>query len=234
MSEAYKSLAIKVAIAILTSLATRFHLQDGIDSIPAIASDGVDLAIACYAFYRSNGMKLVPHSSVAMSVHTIADNYVTMSDLKPGKTANIRGTVVGSLFLALVVFSAHHARAQTVPAQATPAATSVVSAAQSQLYSALNAFFGVAGGIIQTDLSLASADALAQTPPNTQAAACWQAIAKLPVTAIPAGAGLAYLKQKYIDFQALYMPINLNCGSTAPLLMQLFDQFMFMASAQKI
>jgi hypothetical protein len=124
------------------------------------------------------------------------------------------------------------ARAQTASTTIQP--NPGLTVAENQVYAALNSIVGFAGGFVQADLNAAIADAQAQVPPNAQAVSCWQAIAKIPVTAIPTGAGLAYLKQKFLDLQSLYMPLNLNCGSVAPLFLKEYNQFMSMAASQNL
>lgn len=225
MTEAYKSLAIKVLIAVLTSLATQLHLQGGAGDVPAIATDAVDLALAVFAFYRSSGMKLVPHTSAAVRIYPDAPKVIPGDRVVIG--SQTVGHVVGALLIAFLLCShTTDARAQTAP--------SVLSAAETQLYASLNVVFGFVGGFLSADLNAAIADAQAQTPPNTQAVACWQAIGKIPVSSIPTGAGLAYLKQRFLDLQSLYMPLNLNCGSVAPLFLKEYNQFMSLAAAQNL
>ncbi len=114
-------------------------------------------------------------------------------------------------------------------AQTTPPAA--LTAVEQQVTTALNQIIGFVGGIAQADLSAAIADAQGQTPPNAVAVACWQTLAKIPQTQIPAGAGLAYLKQKFLDMQGLYAPMNSNCGSVAPLALKFYNQFMAQAAA---
>lgn len=232
MTEAYKSLAIKILIAVLTSLATQLHLSGGASNIPAIATDVVDLALACYAFYRSSGMKLVPRGSIAVKM--IGDDNAE-SDMKNATIGdhvalkNTAAKIVGCLAFVIMAM----AWTQPVFAQATPTAPAL-NPAITQIYTVLNNILGFAGGFVQADLNAAIADAQAQTPPNTQAVSCWQAIAKIPPTAIPAGAALAYLKQRFLDLQGLYMPLNLNCGSVAPLFLKEYNQFMSLAAAQNL
>jgi hypothetical protein len=144
--------------------------------------------------------------------------------------AKAAAVVLVAVILSTMAFAPTPALAQT----SAPQANAVLTAAQTQVYAALNSIVGFAGGFVQADLNAAIADAQAQTPPNAQAVSCWQAIAKIPVTAIPTGAGLAYLKQKFLDLQSLYMPLNLNCGSVAPLFLKEYNQFMSMAASQNL
>lgn len=137
------------------------------------------------------------------------------------------------VFVLASLLFAPSAFAQTAPAPSSSASPSpVLSAVQAQIYSSLNVIIGFAGGIVVADLNAAIADAQAQVPPNAQAIACWTAIGKIPVTSIPTGAGAAYIKQKFLDLQSLYMPLNLNCGSVAPLFLKEYNQFMSLAASQ--
>lgn len=106
MSEAYKSLAIKILIAVLSALAGQLHLEGGISSIPAIATDLVDLLVAAYGFYRSSGMKLVPHSSVAISKdnvltteNPIGSHAVVGTDDKTSVAVKVVGAILLTLFV---------------------------------------------------------------------------------------------------------------------------------------
>lgn len=56
-----KSLATKIVIMILTALATSLH-QDG-STVPAIATDLVDLGTLGYAVYNHWNMKKVPETA---------------------------------------------------------------------------------------------------------------------------------------------------------------------------
>lgn len=186
-------------------------------------------------------MKLVPHDSVSikpLSSDGVAagSNVIAPGDHVAFKTvggANVTARVVGTLLFAFLIFgNSHDARAQTI--LTTSGVSTQLTSAETQLYAALNTIIGFVGGFVQADLQAAIADAQAQTPPNTQAAACWQAIAKIPVTTIPTGAGLAFLKQKFIDLQMLYVPLNTNCGSIAPLFLKGYNQFMSLAASQNL
>lgn len=233
-TEMWKSLIIKILLMILTPLAAQLHVNGGAADLPAIAADIADLVVLGYGLYRVNGMKLVPHNSVAFPLHVIASTdpaNPTPLPVVPGAIAQINTTaarIVGALLFAFMVLpiAQTHAQTSTVPAQ--------LSAAEAQLYSALNTIVGFVGGFVQADLNAAIADAQSQTPPNAQATACWKAIAQIPVTTIPTGAGLAYLKQRFLDLQGLYTPLNSNCGSVAPLFLKGYNQFMSLAASQNL
>jgi hypothetical protein len=117
---------------------------------------------------------------------------------------------------------------------AAPNPTAVLTAAQQQIMALLNQIVEAVSGFIEADLSAAIADAQAQTPPDALGIACWQTIAKIPPTAIPAGAGVAYLKQRFRDLQMLYVPINQNCAAIAPEFTKLYNQAMTAASSLTI
>lgn len=92
-SDAMKSLAIKVAVMILTALATQLHVSGGAGDITALATDLVDAGFLIYGVYRSYGMKIVPHSAVAIDPHTPQDARAPVG-------ANVAGKVVGALLIA--------------------------------------------------------------------------------------------------------------------------------------
>lgn len=228
-TEMWKSLIIKILLMILTPLAAQLHINGGAADLPAIAADIADLLVLGYGLYRSSGMKLVPHNTLAIPMHAMET-----PETKPvvGGVVGLNSTtvrVVGALLFALLILSPHNARAQV-----NTQLTGELTTAQTQIYTALNSIVGFVGGFVQADLNAAIADAQIQTPPNTQAVACWQAISKIPVTSIPSGAGLAYLKQRYLDLQGLYVPLNSNCGSIAPLFLKAYNQFMSLAASQNL
>lgn len=204
-----------VSTAQITSFLTDLSV-----AIPALVSAGG----AIYSVYTHWNMKKVPEQSVALmptdpiSKTTIENNI--------GTPVSIAGKVVGAILLGMILFS-HDARAQT------PAPSPVLSAL-TPIYASLNSIIGFASGFITADINAAIADAQTQTPPNAQAIACWSAIGKIPVGTIPTGAGLAYVKQRFLDLQSLYMPLNLNCGSVAPLFLKEYNQFMSMAASQNL
>lgn len=90
-----------------------------------------------------------------------------------------------------------------------------------QIQTAINDVINVGANLVTVDLNLAIADAQAQN--NTTAAACWTTIKSLNFTALPTGAGLAYLKQRLLDFAAQYTAMNNNCQATAPALLKLYN-----------
>jgi len=67
-SDEIKTLLIKIAIMVLTSIATALHQNYGAADISAIATDLVDLGVLGYGIYRSTNMKLVPEASTAIHV----------------------------------------------------------------------------------------------------------------------------------------------------------------------
>jgi hypothetical protein len=95
-SDAMKSLAIKVAVMILTSIATRLHISGGAGDITALATDLVDAGFLLYGVYRSYGMKIEPHSAVAIDPHTPQDARAPVG-------ANVAGKVIGALLIAFVL-----------------------------------------------------------------------------------------------------------------------------------
>jgi hypothetical protein len=106
MSEAYKSLIIKILIGLLSAGAAALHLQGGDAYLPAIAADLVDLAVAGYGFYRTSGMKLVPHSSVAISKdnvltteNPIGSHAIVGTDDKTSVAVKVVGAILLSLFI---------------------------------------------------------------------------------------------------------------------------------------
>jgi len=109
-------------------------------------------------------------------------------------------------------------------AQATAAQTATVTAVLGPLNAQLNSLNNILSGFAQVDLTVATAEAT--TAGDTQGAACWQAIAKLPIPTIPVGAGLAWFKQLMRNWQAQYTPLNQNCGSVAPLFLKGYNLMM--------
>jgi hypothetical protein len=95
-SDAMKSLAIKVAVMILTALATQLHISGGAGDITALATDLVDAGFLIYGVYRSYGMKIVPHSAVAIDPHSTMDARAPVG-------SNVAGKVVGALLFAFVL-----------------------------------------------------------------------------------------------------------------------------------
>lgn len=199
--------------------------------IPALAS----LGSIGYSIYSHWNMKRVPEKSVSLIPIANASNLASVNpgdhvavDIAPkGAQPATVAKVIGCLIAAFFIYGAGTVRAQT------PTTPSINPAVQN-IYSALNNIIGFVGGLVQADLNAAIADAQAQTPPNAAAIACWSSIAKIPQTSIPTGAGLAYLKQRFLDLQSLYQPLNLNCGSVAPLFLKQYNQFMALAAAQNL
>lgn len=66
-SDELKSLGIKVAIMLLTSLATALHQDLGATDASAIATDLVDLGFLAYGIYDHWNQKKVPENSVAVT-----------------------------------------------------------------------------------------------------------------------------------------------------------------------
>lgn len=234
-NDVWKSLIIKVLVMVFTALSTHLHLNFSEHETLAMSSDLATILILGYGFWRSYGSKLVPHNSVAIAsehIKTLSDGTAIVNAPAKTPSGELIVRVVGCLLALALVLPLYMGRAQAQTA--TSPASSQLTAAQAQIYSALNTVIGFVGGFIQADLNAAIADAQAQSPPNTQAIACWQAIAKIPVTSVPNGAGLAYLKQRFLDLQGLYMPLNLNCGSVAPLFLKQYNQFMSLAASQNL
>lgn len=75
MNDEFKSMAIKLVIVALTSLATSLHLSSDANftaQIPALATDVVDLGLFLYTIYLNRGMKKVPDAAIVVSGPTAA------------------------------------------------------------------------------------------------------------------------------------------------------------------
>ena len=83
------------------------------------------------------------------------------------------------------------------------------------IYAQLNTVNAILSGFIAADL--AAAEASAQAAGDAVGVLCWQTIAKLPVQTIPQGAGVAWLKQLFRNWQNQFTAVNQNCASVAPL-----------------
>ena len=94
-SDTTKSLAIKLLIMGLTALAAHLHISVPDAQIYAFATDAADAAVLLYGWYRSFGMKLVPHNSTALDIPPIA------MPAKGATAQNITAKVVGALLALL-------------------------------------------------------------------------------------------------------------------------------------
>jgi hypothetical protein len=97
-ADSWKSLIIKILLMILTPLAAQLHLSMGPTDLAAIAADLADLAVLAYGVYRSSGMKLVPHASVA-----IEKPAEVVTNMIKGDQATVTGKIVGALLVALAL-----------------------------------------------------------------------------------------------------------------------------------
>lgn len=84
-----KTLAIKVLLIVLTSLATALHQNYGTESLTAFATDIVDAGVLGYGLYRSTNMKLVPEASTA--IHVAAGPLPVDSITPPNLAAKVVG-----------------------------------------------------------------------------------------------------------------------------------------------
>lgn len=82
------------------------------------------------------------------------------------------------------------------------------------------------------DLDAATADANAQSPADTAAAACWTDLKALLPKNIPAGAGIAYAVQRARDIKAMQGKVNVDCVTVVPKFVTLFNSAI--ATAQQI
>lgn len=116
-NEMWKSLIIKILLMVLTPLAGQLHLTYGPTDLSAIAADLADLIVLAYGIYRSSGMKLVPHGSLAIA----ADNVLTAVNPKgsiamvaePGTSKQVAVKVVGALLLGFILLAPNHAQAKS-------------------------------------------------------------------------------------------------------------------------
>lgn len=97
-ADSWKSLIIKILLMILTPLAAQLHLSMGPTDLTAIAADLADLAVLAYGVYRSSGMKLVPHASVA-----IGKPAEVVTNMIKGDQATVTGKIVGALLVAMAL-----------------------------------------------------------------------------------------------------------------------------------
>lgn len=93
MDNGTKSLFIKIAVMVLTALATYLHANVPEAQLYAFATDILDVGTLLYGWYRSYGTKLVPHNSVAIDAGNVVNKnaatvvgstaLVTSSDSNP-------------------------------------------------------------------------------------------------------------------------------------------------------
>lgn len=100
----------------------------------------------------------------------------------------------------------------------------ILNTVQQQLADSVNKLNTFITGFVGQDLDAAIADANAQSPIDSQGAACWAALKKLAPGNISAGAGIAYAIQRARDFAALQGLINTACGPVIPAFVMEFNQ----------
>ena len=63
----YKSLFVKLGVAVLSAVAGALHQNFGVASYTAISTDIVDLGFLAYGVYMHWGMKKVPENSIVVT-----------------------------------------------------------------------------------------------------------------------------------------------------------------------
>lgn len=194
MNEAYKSLAIKIVLMVLTTIAGQLHLKYGATDMVAIATDAVDLGFLIYSLWRVNGMKLVPHDSLA--VKQVSGEPISIDALNSQNSPIVK--VVGALLLAILL-------SQFVPVDRANAATA-------NPLSVLQKF-------TTDDLQAALLDA--QANKDIAAVNCYTALIPLVQSGVanplPKGLGAFQALQKARDLKAMLANLQSPNGPLASL-----------------
>ena len=216
-SDEIKSLVVKILLVVFSSLAAKYHISG--DTVTAVASDVADLGVIGYGIYDHWNMKKV--AETAKVVGALLFVFLVMQSCGGfASSSAMAATVVHKQKIAQTAIPLPLPKPATVaaaPATAIMAARKQVplATAQTNLISVIEAFS-------VTDLQNALADANAQTPPDTAAAACWQALLNLKgnsgLNPLPTTAGAFEFIQKGRDDKALLAGLLSPTGPLSPVL----------------